>query len=301
MSAENSPIEELLELEELDLDLFRSAQPLYKPKGARGLFGGNVISQSLMAAIRTVPTKYEVHSMHCYFVLAGDASFPILYKVEHVRDGRSYITRTVQARQKGRCIFTATISFQVPAETEMSHSPSFPKGVPVPEKVKDYAAAVKELFKAGALSKAEYDTAEEVNRAHPVDTKFVIKTYPDGTPAEDKSRWFWVRARGQIKNSHAHAMALAYFSDSSLLGTSPWVNNVKGTDISMMVSLDHTIYFHAPCKADEWLLYEMQSPWSGSQRGLVFARLYSQDGTLVASVIQEGVVRLRKRDSKSKL
>ncbi|KAJ8098646.1 thioesterase-like superfamily-domain-containing protein [Lipomyces tetrasporus] len=287
-----SPVEKLLKLEQLDVDLYKSAEPLYMARGARGLYGGNVISQSLMAAIQTVPVEYTVHSMHCYFVLAGDPTLPVLYKVEHVRDGHSFVTRTVQARQRGRCIFTTTISFQIPAEAKLSHQPNYPgASLPQPDDLPDYAATAGELYKKGYVTKGELMSAEQLSSVVPMDTRIVLDEYPDGTPPDQKMNYLWVRAKGKIKNEQAHAMALAYISDNALLGTSARVNGVNAQDITMMVSLDHSIYFHAPFKADEWMLFQMNSPWTGSARGLVFGNIFTQDGILAASIIQEGVVR----------
>ncbi|KAK7204163.1 thioesterase-like superfamily-domain-containing protein [Myxozyma melibiosi] len=300
-SSDISPIEHVLKLEQLDADLFRSAEPLYKARGARGIFGGNVISQSLMAAIKTVPETFQVHSMHCYFLLAGDSSLPVLYFVERIREGKSFCTRTVQARQKGRCIFSTTISFQIPVKTPLNHQVSFPgTSLPQPEDLPSLAEYALELYKAGAISKTEYEFSDELSRVAPTESKTFIPQYSKDMPPQDRRNYLWIKAKGNIQEASAHAMALAYMSDNALLGTSVRVNGIGSKHISMMVSLDHIIYFHAPIKADEWLLYEMQSPWTGSARGLVYARVFSRDGTLLASVIQEGVVRLKDLELKSK-
>ncbi|KAK9237531.1 HotDog domain-containing protein [Lipomyces kononenkoae] len=245
-----------------------------------------------MAAINTVPAQYKVHSMHCYFVLAGDSTLPVLYKVQHVRDGHSFSTRTVQARQRGRCIFTTTISFQVPEVTQLSHQPDYPGALlPQPEELPDFTTIAGELRKNGIITKSEVASAEQLSSITPMETRLVISEYPDGTRQDEKKNYLWVRAKGKIRNEEAHAMALAYFSDSGLLGTSTRVNGINSNDIAMMVSLDHSIYFHAPFKADEWMLYQMESPWTGSARGLVIGKIFTRDGVLVASIVQEGIVR----------
>ncbi|KAK9368876.1 thioesterase-like superfamily-domain-containing protein [Lipomyces kononenkoae] len=288
---DTAPVEKLLKIEQLDVDLYRSVEPLYMAKGARGLYGGNVISQSLIAAIKTVPAEYKVHSMHCYFVLAGDPTLPVLYKVQHVRDGHSFVTRTVQARQRGRCIFTTTISFQVPENTQLSHQPDYPGALlPQPEELPDFTAVVEELHKNGIIAKSEVASAEQLSSIIPTETRVVISDYLEARP-DQKKNYMWVRAKGKIKNEEAHAMALAYFSDTGLLGTSARVNGINSQDIAMMVSLDHSIYFHAPFKADAWMLYQMDSPWTGSGRGLVIGKIFTRDGTLAATIVQEGVVR----------
>ncbi|KAK9459638.1 thioesterase-like superfamily-domain-containing protein [Lipomyces oligophaga] len=290
-------IEHTLRLEQLDADLFRSTEGLYKASDARGIYGGNVIAQSLMAAIRTVPSQFRVHSMHCYFVLAGDPSFPVLYYVENVRTGRSYCTRTVQARQKGRVIFTTTISFQSPAPSLLHHSRPYPGlACKQPEELESWTEWLRKRYAKGQASKVDLENSIEVDEISPIDIRPVLLVNPkgSGTAPADAKNMFWIRARGVITDLNAHFMALAYFSDWAMLGTSIRVNDVGNDAVAMMVSLDHAIYFHAPVKADDWLLYELESPWTGSARGLVYGRFWARDGTLVASIIQEGVVRLRK-------
>ncbi|KAK9447253.1 thioesterase-like superfamily-domain-containing protein [Limtongia smithiae] len=294
-SPSEAPIERVLKLDQVAADAFRNAEPLYKPAGARGVFGGCVVSQSLMAAIKTVPLKYEVHSMHCYFILAGDSDIPIVYQVEHVREGRSYCTRTVEAMQNNRCIFTTTISFQLPAPDELTHAPVYPGPplVPPPEQAIKYEDYVMAILKKGQISNRIAMLDAQSAAALPTEYRLVAPDTSEAPPQE-KKQYLWVKARGKIQDPKAHAMALAYFSDNLFLGQSVRSHGIMFFDVSMMVSLDHIIYFHAPFKADEWLLYEMVSPWAGCGRGLSYGRLFSQDGTLVASVIQEGVVRLKK-------
>ncbi|KAK9379908.1 HotDog domain-containing protein [Kockiozyma suomiensis] len=257
-----------------------------------------------MAAIKTVPEAYQVHSMHCYFLLAGDASVPVLYAVEHIREGKSYCTRTVQARQKGRCIFSTTISFQIPAKAVLNHSLDYPgRSLPQPETVPDFVEQAKSMYKKGVLSKADYENAAEIEKISPVEARAIVREYPPGSTPPDRRDYMWIKAKGTIQELNAHIMALAYMSDRALLGNSVRVNQVDTNDVRMMVSLDHSIYFHAPVKADEWLLFEMHSPWTGSARGLVYGSIFTRTGTLVASIIQEGVVRLRdpKQSTKPKL
>lgn len=319
-------IENALELTDLSIigpDIFTNTRELWHPPGARGIYGGAVIAQTLAAAQRTVPLDFVVHSYHCYFVLAGDSTVPILYHVERVRDGKSFCTRTVQARQRGRAIFTVTMSFtkdmgEEAAQREVHHAAAMPEGVrPPPE-----------------------DYAEEVGRESPFESYRIEVTGDKDGPVETKKTRHWVRARGRISEAgghQAHLSALAYVSDSYFIGTvsrihqlwrfpfraedfgklSPEVKNrvtkllefegsgtiddmVGRPAIGMMVSLDHVIYFHNPKKvrADEWMFAEMESPWSGDGRGVVTQRIFSKDGTLLATCHQEGVVRLKRNDSK---
>jgi len=340
--AAQAPIENALELTELGViapDLFTNTRELWLPPGARGIFGGAVIAQTLAAAQRTVPANFVVHSFHCFFVLAGDSSTPILYHVERVREGRSFCTRTVQARQRGKCIFTVTCSFVREGsggEQTVEHQYSMPPDVsPPPE---DYEQPTfLDSQRGGPGSAGEKSPFES----------YMMPMTGSGTDAKHtrKAR-HWVRARGKIseKGGHqAHLNALAYISDSYFIGTisrvhklwrfpvklddldkipkeaenqirrlNDWEGNGKLEEfrgqpqLGMMVSLDHTIYFHNPKKvrADDWMYVEMEAPWAGDGRGLVIQRVFHRDGTLLASCFQEGVVRLKtekKDDAKAKL
>lgn len=269
-----------------------------------------MIAQCLAAAQLTVPTNFTVHSMHCYFVLAGDSEIPVMYYVERVRDGRSFATRTVQARQRGGCIFTTTMSFvreNSGGEKTVKHAVPLPDGVVPPTSVDG---------SMGGESPFVSHRVEILNR--------------ESKHAHEKKTRQWIKARGHISDAggyQAHINALAYMSDSYFIGTVSrihdlWrfggptdksqeaylnkmkehegfgddLNNEKGRpEIGMMVSLDHTIYFHEPrrFRADEWMFTEMYSPWSGDGRGVVTQHMFAADGTLVATCHQEGMVRLK--------
>ncbi|KAL3426537.1 Acyl-coenzyme A thioesterase 8 [Phlyctema vagabunda] len=325
-----SSIENVLELTELAVigpDIFTNTRPLWHPPGARGIYGGAVIAQCLSAAQRTVPQNFTVHSMHCYFVLAGDAEIPILYHVEHVREGKSFATRTVQARQKGKCIFTTTMSFvrekSGGAET-VNHAVTIPKDIILPS---EDVSALMDRMDGGSPFTSQQTPILNHDSAHP----------------HEKRTRQWIKARGRISpegGHQAHLSALAYMSDSYFIGTVSRIHNLwrfpktskikdgvpderhefvkklkemegfaddleneKGRpEVGMMVSLDHTIYFHEPrsFRADEWMFSEMQSPWAGDGRGVVQQHMFTADGTLVATCIQEGVVRLKPDGSVSK-
>ncbi|KAF2162167.1 hypothetical protein M409DRAFT_58604 [Zasmidium cellare ATCC 36951] len=354
-SKDKAPIEDVLELTQLndiDPNLFTNTRPLWHPPGARGIYGGAVIAQCLAAAQKTVPENFAVHSMHCYFVLNGNSEIPIIYHVEHVREGRSFATRTVQARQRGAPIFTVTLSFVregAGGKQLVQHQAKMPE-VPPPIDMETV-----DIYR-GARSPFVTQRVDIVNNDSP-------------NPHEKRTRQ-WIRARGRISEEgghEAHLSALAYMSDSYFIGTVArthklWrysqasqnketsggkqmmtrdvferlkkmdletLKKIEGIDddiinqlktleikdgeivglkekrpeIGMMVSLDHTIYFHEPrsFRADEWLLAESETPWSGDGRGLVFQKIFSRDGKLVASCVQEGVVRLKqepKQESK---
>ncbi|KAL9631253.1 MAG: hypothetical protein Q9204_004314 [Flavoplaca sp. TL-2023a] len=324
-----SVIENVLELTPLS-----SIGPLWHPPGARGVYGGAVIAQCLSAAQQTIPPPsptngnavFLIHSMHCYFVLAGDSAIPILYHVEKVRDGKSFMTRTVQARQKGRAIFTTTLSFVREGSagpSTISHAWDMPRD------------AVAELDNALGEVSSDGDADAEalgVQGSGPFITKRLAIENSTSTNIQSKKTRQWLKARGRISSSDGpqpHLSALAYMSDSYFIGTVARVHNLwrfsspgkkieqarikdppmvkmedeENTDadkkrprasIGIMVSLDHTIYFHRPreIKADEWLLSENESPWSGDGRGLVFQKIWNREGILVATCVQEGLVRL---------
>jgi acyl-CoA thioesterase 8 len=295
-------------------DIFTNTRQPWQPPGARGIFGGAVIAQCLAAAQRTIPEDLIVHSCHCYFLLAGSSDIPILFHVERVRDGRSFATRTVQARQRGKCIFTTTISFareSPDGDKEVRHAAPMPLGVSAPP---DDWEPHPDSLQQGPF----YSRGIEV-----INGKDKTKK-----PHERKTQQ-WVRARGQIKGGlQAHLNALAYMSDSYFIGTVGRIHNLwrfpftpsefknesqatqemlkrilefEGLDgnpenwdentprVGMMVSLDHSIYFHEPKKlrADEWMFSEMESPWSGGGRGVVTQRIFAKDGTLLATCVQE--------------
>ncbi|CCG83663.1 Putative uncharacterized protein [Taphrina deformans PYCC 5710] len=289
MAAELSPIEKNLELEELDYDIYRSARELWRPKHARGIFGGAVIAQALSAASRTVPEGFNVHSLHSYFVLKGDETRPVVYHVE-------------RARQRNRAIFTMTCSFQKPESSALQHQAAMPRAVMGPEELPSDA----DIIASGDAGKFVLSPRVRETLLHNVEISPTesrrVPTGSSGKPAHEKRQAFWVRAKGHIQgNGHMHAMALSYFSDSWFLSTSLRVNSLSPAKVSMMASLDHTIYFHKPCKADEWLYFEMESPWSGGGRGFNIGRVFTRSGELVAECIQEGLIRLKPEQGTAKL
>ncbi|KAI1337180.1 acyl-CoA thioesterase II [Xylariaceae sp. FL0016] len=324
-----APIENALELTELSIigpDLFTNTRELWHPPGARGLYGGCVIAQTLAAAMRTVPSNFVVHSYHCFFVLAGDSTVPILYHVERVREGRSFCTRTVQARQRGACIFTVTCSF---AREDSGGHKTVRHSAPMPDN--------------GGVPGVDYEEPTFEDESSPFES-FRCRPRDLELPPERRKVHQWVRARGHISEAgghQAHLSALAYVSDSYFIGTISRIHRLwrfpvkpeevrdlspeirdhlnklndwegfgtleemqKQPRVGMMVSLDHSIYFHNPkrVRADEWMFTEMESPWAGDGRGVVMQKIYSKDGTLLATAFQEGVVRLKQDDEeKSKL
>lgn len=282
-----SSIEEvvgLLELETLEVGLFRGSQP--KNSKVTRVFGGQVAAQALMAAQLTVPEDRHVHSMHVYFLLGGDPSIPIIYDVESVRDGRSFTTRRVAARQHGKIIFYMTASFQID-EPGFDHQDAMPS-VPGP----DDAVPMPEVMRGFSDKLAEHWLNEW--------SSFDIRYIGDNRAADDPQRQLvpgvqrlWFKAAGPLPKSRIiHNAVFTYVSDLSLLGVSlvPHGMHIGSPDIQP-ASLDHTVWIHRPIAADEWLLYDQESPSASGARGLSIARVFAQDGTLVASAAQEGLIR----------
>ncbi|KAF9178009.1 Acyl-CoA thioesterase 8 [Haplosporangium sp. Z 767] len=289
----------MLDLEEIDKDLYRSKN-LWLPMGARGVFGGNVVGQALVAATNTVSSNYSVHSLHSYFLLPGDHSIPILYQVERVRDGKSYCTRTVTAKQRGKNIFVCTASFQVPAPNAPSHQYPMPD-VPHHSTLPSQEELIRSMIDSPKVPSNFADILklrlEEPMALDFKDTrKHSLKDITD--PPKRMEQSFWIKSKGKLGDALAlHQCVVAYGSDHNLLGTVPLAHGAtwfsKQGRIAMMASLDHSMWFHCPFRADEWMLYVCETPRSGCDRGLTFGRIYKEDGTLAVSVAQEGVVRFK--------
>ncbi|TGZ83824.1 Thioesterase/thiol ester dehydrase-isomerase [Ascodesmis nigricans] len=302
---------QLTALPELGPNIFTNSRPQWQPTGARGIYGGSVIAQSLLAAMQTVPPEFHPHSMHCFFILAGNAAVPIIYHVDIVREGRSFQTRSVQARQQGRCIFTTTISFSLavaPEEEEevvedaprkrvVLHSVAMPGEVPGPEECENELHGIDRLLKEQRIDEEVAAAGREQFAKEPFEWRRVrTDQVNSGKKPADRVMRSWVRSKSPIVDPRMQYAGLAYFSDSWFIGTVGRVNReARRGNIGMMVSLDHTIWFHRPgLKVDsEWLLVENQSTWAGEERGLVHQKIWDQQGRLVASCAQEGMVRLK--------
>lgn len=280
-----NPTEELvglLDLEELDTDLYRGHQPeSERPR----VYGGQVAAQALMAGVRTVPPAYAVHSLHSYFLLAGDYSVPIVYDVERIRDGRSFLTRRVVARQHGRPIYYQTLNFQQP-EDGYEHQDAMP-AVGAPETGFDLV----EVMRKGGNAEADALGKEwgSLDVRWLGNTRFGLES--DGGHVSQAR--MWVRLREGLGDDPAvHTAAFTYASDVSLLGSTLAAHGGNPAKVQM-ASLDHTIWFHRPFRADQWWLYDQWSPSAQGARGLAFGRVFLEDGTLVATVAQEGLIRPR--------
>ncbi|WP_037577645.1 acyl-CoA thioesterase [Phaeacidiphilus oryzae] len=280
---------ELLRLDEIEQNLFRGWCHAGAPLRA---FGGQVAAQALVAAGRTVGAERHVHSLHGYFMRPGDPRRPIVYEVDRVRDGRSYTTRRVTGVQNGEAIFTLSASFKVPEKDE-GRQRTMPV-VPPPEELPDPYPAWKELDPEGYA-------ASHTHLA--MDLRFVPRR-AEGLPAEEPGmpeQFVWVRASAPLPDDDPllQVCALAYMSDLTLAGTAsldrqPPRQKRARSELSV-ASLDHAMWFHRPFRADEWLLFAQRSPSASDGRGLALGEFYTRDGDLVASCVQEALVRERLR------
>ena len=265
----------LLDLEAIEVNIFRGVSP---DENRQRIFGGQVAGQAMVAAARTVDPDRPVHSLHAYFLRPGDPTVPVLYEVDRIRDGKSFTTRRVVAIQHGRPIFNMSASFHI-QEPGLEYLEPMPADVPAPESLptreeRHEAAGIPDSGGMRALD-TRYVTADPFNRDEPL-------------PPYQR---VWFRADGQLPDDPIlHTCLLTYASDMTLLDATPLPHGRAQYDL-MLASLDHAMWFHGPCQADEWLLYDQHTPASGGARGLATARVFSHDGRLVASVMQEGLIR----------
>jgi acyl-CoA thioesterase-2 len=275
----------LLALERIDRDLFRGTS---QDLGWGAIFGGQVLGQALSAATQTVAPDRTAHSAHGYFIRAGELQRPIVYEVDRLRDGKSFSTRRVVAVQEGEAIFSLEASFHV-EETGLDHQDAMPP-VPAPESV----PSEQELALAVASSLPEAVRAR-ATAARPIEIRPVEPRNPLAPTVQPPSRRLWYRVVDRLPDDPAlHRYLLAYASDFSFLGTALDPHGVSFLTRGMQVaSVDHAIWFHRPFRADDWLLYDVESPTAAGARGLVRGRFFDRAGRLVASAVQEGLIRKR--------
>jgi len=279
---------DLLDLEPLEVNMFRGRSPESR---FQRVFGGQVIGQALVAACRTVENVAErpPHSLHAYFLLAGDPKVPIVYDVDRIRDGRSFTTRRVVAIQKGHAIFSMSVSFHGD-EPGLSHQAAMPD-VPQPDVLPDDAA-----LRQAVLARMPEAVRRYYERERPIELRPVeFERYLGKTLPESKFH-VWLRALERLPDDPMlHRCVLAYASDLMLLDASTIPHGRTLFEPALMAaSLDHALWFHRPFRADEWLLYAQDSPNASGGRGFARGQFFTRDGTLVASVAQEGLVRIRR-------
>ncbi|MEO7066589.1 MAG: acyl-CoA thioesterase II [Rhodanobacter sp.] len=276
---------ELLHLERLEDNLFRGQS---RDIGTRFVFGGQVVGQALAAAQQTVDPVREAHSLHAYFLRAGDINAPIIYRVERTRDGGTFSSRRIVAIQHGQPILNSSVSFQVP-EKGVEHQASMPE-VPAPEDVQPIRPLPPEELARLPVKLQRWlgiDGPFEFRQVWPHDERSPTKRPP--------IQHIWFKLTAPVgDDAILHRALLAYASDFHLIGTATLPHGISYlTHNVQMASLDHALWFHRPFRVDEWLLYSCDSPTAQGGRGLARGQIFSRDGRLVASSAQEGLIRVR--------
>jgi len=273
----------LLELERIEENIFRGES---RDIGSPRVFGGQVLGQALTAANYTV-AELEVHSLHAYFLRAGDVTAPIVYDVDRARDGKSFSNRRVVAIQHGRQIFNMTASFQKP-EQGLEHQADIPD-VPGPDGLPDLSDIPAEILETVPVKMRRFLTQErpwEMRSVEPID---LLSRAP-----REPVRHVWLKTVDRLPDdADLHRNLLAYISDYQLVGTVTLPHGIYFEQGRVqMASLDHVMWFHRPFRVDDWLLYSMESPNASGARGLALGRFFTTDGVLVASTAQEGLIRI---------
>ena len=272
-------IEKILDLEQLEVNIYRGG--VFSPESGflQRTFGGHVAGQSLVSAVRTVDPRYQVHSLHGYFLRPGDARTPAVYLVERLRDGGSFATRRVSAIQHGETIFSMSASFQTD-QSGIEHQDPMPAALP-PDDLPGFRSG-------GAFDDAGFAQFAEW------DVRIVPRDQVVRLPGKASQQQVWFRHTDPLPDDPVlHICALAYLSDLTLLGSAQ-VNHPKERKHLMIASLDHAMWFMRPFRADEWLLYDQSSPSACGGRALTEGKLFNQYGEMVASVMQEGLTRYQR-------
>ncbi|WP_407070971.1 acyl-CoA thioesterase II [Xanthomonas albilineans] len=279
-----SELIDLLSLERLEDNLFRGQS---RDIGTKYVFGGQVLGQALTAAQATVENGRHAHSLHAYFLRAGDIEHPIVYDVDRTRDGGSFSVRRVSAIQYGKVIFFCAASFQE-HEDSATHQLKMPE-VPQPEDIEPTPAAQPEV-----LATLPIKVQRWLARGGPFEFRHVYPRDELNPPKRPPFQQMWLRLSEPVGDApELHQALLAYASDFHLLGTATFPHGISYyTPNVQMASLDHALWFHRPFRADDWLLYALDSPSAQSARGLARGQFFTRDGTLVASTAQEGLIRV---------
>ncbi|KJG14902.1 palmitoyl-CoA hydrolase [Photobacterium iliopiscarium] len=285
MSKQLDELLTLLQLEQIERELFRGQS---ENLGLPQVYGGQVIGQSLSAAQQTVDPERHLHSFHSYFLLPGNPEKPIIYDVETLRDGRSFSTRRVKAIQNGRPIFYLTASYQAD-EQGFEHQATMPNVVG-PEGLASESDLVESV--------AQYlppKIVEMFGNKRPIEVRPVTVINPLKPTIAEPKQYLWIKTNGEMPDELSiHQYMLAYASDWGFLTTSLHPHGVTLFSPNMQVAtIDHSMWFHRPFKVDEWLLYVIESPSASGSRGIVRGEIYNQQGQLVASAVQEGLIRQR--------
>jgi acyl-CoA thioesterase-2 len=284
VAEELSALLTILDLEQIEVNIFRGVSP---DESVQRVFGGQVAGQALVAAGRTVPDDRHVHSLHAYFLRPGDPAVPIIYEVDLIRDGRSFTTRRVVAVQHGKAIFHLSASFQID-EPGVDHQAEMPDA-PDPETL---MTLNERRAAAGIPSSARWEQPRPIDLRYVDDPPWLPVSH--GTAPSNKQQ-VWFRANGEMPDDPLlHVCAVTYASDMTLLDSVLLANGLTWDDNRnvMVASLDHAMWFHRPFRADDWLLYDQQSPSASGARGLAIGRLFTRDGRHVVSVVQEGLLRV---------
>ncbi|WP_371783130.1 acyl-CoA thioesterase [Streptosporangium subroseum] len=278
---------DLLDLEQIELDIFRGRSP---EERIQRVFGGQVAAQALFAAGRTVPKDRYVHSLHAYFIRPGDPAIPIVYNVERVRDGRSFTTRRVVGIQHGKAIFTMSASFHI-VETSVEHQAVVMPDVVAPESLPLFQDRMREVMGE------ESPLREWLAKPRPVDARYVTpltwEAHRDPALRTSKTD-VWFRYDAELPDDPLlHVVLAAYASDFTLVDTVLLTHGLAwGASNISGASLDHAMWFHRPFRVDEWMLYAQESPWSGGARGLAKGEMFTRSGELAVSVVQEAMIRV---------
>lgn len=275
-------------LEQIENNIFRGQS---HNVGSPNIFGGQILAQALHAASLTVDKDRIAHSFHGYFILPGDFTKPVIFEVERIRDGGSFTTRRIVAIQNGRPIFNSSASFQLVQEG-LSHQIEMPKDIPSPDTLVDDRIIADQYANFLPKSLRKFLEIPRPIEFRPVEIFDYFK--PESLPP---FRNVWIKARGKMGDErNEHLKVLAYASDYNLLSTSilPHQHEVNMPQLQM-ASLDHAMWFHRKFRADEWLLYAIDSPSASNARGFTRGNFFTQEGVLVASVVQEGLIRKRRK------
>jgi acyl-CoA thioesterase-2 len=277
---------DLLNLEQIEVNIFRGRSP---DETVQRVFGGQVAGQALVAAGRTVPADRPVHSLHAYFIRPGDPSVPLVYTVDRVRDGRSFTTRRVTAIQHGKPIFTLSASFHHP-EAGLEHATPMP-AVPRPEELRSNAERLAEAVGA-PLPRHFRDRPIELRSVGPLSVE--LARDPSLRAEDEHSNLVWVRVTEELPDDPLlHVCLMTYISDLTLIETALLEHGITMLDgRTTGASLDHAMWFHRPFRADRWLLYAQESPVAAGGRVLARGQVFTAEGDLVVSVVQEGLIRI---------